>query len=123
MHIAVVTVQPLLQSISLRICELSASIRLAPDIYAIKIIGITISFAGKPRIKASRIIPSSPMILPTGSKKSASIMRIDVSFIEQLASTQIRSPAGAAVIQALPRTKMVLSNIDRTITFPICGQR
>lgn len=84
-----------------------------------RIIGITISFAGKPRIKARRIMPSRPMILPTGSRKFAIVIRIEVSFTEQFARIQIRSPAGAAVIHALPSTKMVLSNIERTITFPI----
>ena len=34
---------------------------------------------------------------------------------------QITNPAGAATLIALPRTNKVLSNIDLTITLPICG--
>ena len=37
------------------------------------------------------------------------------------ARSHIRSPAGAAAAQALPKTKIVLSKMERTMTFPICG--
>ena len=39
------------------------------------------------------------------------------------AISQMTSPAGAATAAALPRTKSVRSNTDRTSTFPICGFR
>ena len=35
------------------------------------------------------------------------------------AISQMTSPAGAATAAALPRTKSVLSKIERTITLPI----
>lgn len=39
------------------------------------------------------------------------------------AKSHITSPAGAATTAALPSTKSVRSNIERTITLPICGRR
>lgn len=38
-----------------------------------------------------------------------------------LANNQITRPAGAATEIALPNTNRVLSNIELTKTFPICG--
>ena len=40
-----------------------------------------------------------------------------------LAISQMTSPAGAATTTALPRTNRVLSKMERTSTFPICGFR
>lgn len=37
------------------------------------------------------------------------------------ANNQITRPAGAATAIALPSTNKVLSKIERTKTFPICG--
>ena len=39
------------------------------------------------------------------------------------ARSHIISPHGAAAVQALPRTKIVLSKIERTKTLPNCGRR
>ena len=39
----------------------------------------------------------------------------------KFAMSQITIPAGAATLTALPNTNNVLSNIERTKTFPICG--
>ena len=39
--------------------------------YAIMMIGMTISLAGNPRIKAIRITPSNPISCANGSKKAA----------------------------------------------------
>lgn len=89
--------------------------------YIIKMSGNTISFAGKPNINAVSIIPSSPMILPKGSKKSAMCSKIDKPFIVVFEATQIINPAGAATVMALPKTNSVLSKIDRMIIFEICG--
>ena len=44
-----------------------------------------------------------------------------IPFIFKFAIIQIIIPAGAATAIALPSTNSVLSNIERTNTFPICG--
>ena len=43
--------------------------------------------------------------------------------IVKFASSQIKSPAGAATAAARPNTNRVLSKTERTITLPICGRR
>ena len=86
-------------------------------------IGITISLAGKPRINAIRITPSSPISLANGSRNSAQAFNRLVSPHFILATSHISSPAGAATAAALPSTNRVRSKIDRTITFPISGRR
>lgn len=85
--------------------------------------GITISFAGKPSMNASRISPSMPRNLPGASRNEARCMSMVLPHTDVLASTQIISPAGAATAQALPKTKIVLSKMERTITLPIWGLR
>ena len=74
-------------------------------------------------MKAAMIIPSTPIILPKGSKNSTKYFSNEVSPQFIFASIQIIAPAGAATMIALPRTNMVLSNIERIITLPIFGFR
>ncbi len=67
------------------------------------------------------MVPSKPNNFPNGSKKAAQCDNNVASPAVTFAKIQIMNPAGAATITALPKTKMVLSNKDLTITFPICG--
>lgn len=115
-EIAVIEVHPWDNRRDFSSVKLPNSKRLPVDIYAIIIMGTTISFAGKPKIKASRITPSSPNNLANGSKNSEQIARILASPIITLAISQIISPAGAATNTALPRTNRVRSNKERRIT-------
>ncbi len=66
---AVSQVHPLLTSKVFNSFRLPSSRMLPVAMYAIMIIGTTISFAGKPRIKANRITPSSPKSCAKGSRK------------------------------------------------------
>lgn len=84
---------------------------------------ITQAFAGNPRIKASSMTPSIPMTWANGSRNPEQCARSVASPTEILAISQMMSPAGAATTIARPRTNRVLSKIERTITFPICGFR
>ena len=94
----------------------------SPDaVYAIIAIGITISLAGKPSIKAVNITPSNPISLAKGSKKSVIYLSNETSETFIFASNHITIPAGKATTTALPSTYKVLSNIERTIVFPIFG--
>ena len=85
--------------------------------------GMTSSFAGKPRMNASRITPSIPNTRAAGSKNAVMCDRIAVFPICTLASSQMSTPAGAATAAALARTNSVRSRTLRTITRPICGMR
>ena len=85
------------------------------------IMGITISLAGKPSIKAIRITPSRPIVLAKGSKAFVHIFKMVLSPIVILAISQIIRPAGADIRIALFKTNNVLSNIDLIITFVIWG--
>ena len=78
--------------------------------------------AGKPSIKASKITPSIPIKRAKGSKNEEQCVKMVVPPIEIFAISHIMSPVGAAITIALPRTKRVRSNIERTITFPTCGR-
>ena len=97
--------------------------KLAWDRYAIMIIGITISFAGSPKINANKITPSIPMSLAGISSTPAKYDNNVILLIFQFAITQRRIPAGAAVKTARPSTNIVLSKTERIITLPICGLR
>ena len=97
--------------------------RFPRDRYPIKINGSTISFAGNPNKNASRITPSIPMKRPSGSRKPAQCIRMVCSPTAIFAAHQIKSPAGAAAMIALPKTNKVRSSTERMITFPICGLR
>jgi hypothetical protein len=96
------------------------SVRFPLAVYAIIMIGTTISLAGMPSIKANIITPSSPRILPKGSKNSVHRDSILLSPVFVLASSHITSPAGADIITALPRITSVLLQKDRISVFPIC---
>ena len=72
-------------------------------------------------MNASNITPSSPIRFANGFKKVEVCIKIEVLLICILAIIQINSPAGIAIITALPSTNKVLSNIDLIITLPICG--
>lgn len=71
---AVTDVHPFCVKSSRKTEVFSRFIREDCAVYAIMIIGTTISFAGNPKIKAIRIIPSSPKSLPNGSKNAAQIL-------------------------------------------------
>lgn len=120
-HIAVVSVQPLSTNNIFNIAKSSISTNIPVSIYVIIIIGITISFAGNPKINAIRITPSNPINFANGSKKSEQYLIRDISLNVILLINHIISPAGIAITIALPNTKKVLSKIDLTITFTICG--
>ena len=79
--------------------------------------------AGKPRIKAMRMMPSSPIRVPRGSRKPAMCIRRLSPPTVRLARSQITRPAGAATATARPRTNRVRSKMERTMTFPGWGRR
>ncbi len=85
--------------------------------------GTTISFAGKPNIKANKIAPSRPIALPNGSRMFVACDRSDMSPTCTFAKSQITSPAGAATAAARFKICSVLSKIDRTIIAPTSGRR
>ena len=66
---AVSQVQPLSANNIFNSAKFSYSTRLPRHKYAMIIMGITISFAGNPRIKATNMTPSSPKIFANGSRK------------------------------------------------------
>lgn len=92
-------------------------------IYAIIMIGTTISFAGKPKIKAMSITPSNPISWANGSKNPLQCASMVTPPIDTFAISHIINPAGAAITMALPNTNNVRSKMERTITFPTCGVR
>lgn len=122
-QIPVVQLHPFATKIFFISKTLVISVKLPCAKYAIIIIGMTISFAGKPRMNAIKITPSSPISFANGSRKSAQVFSRLVSPHLILATSQISNPAGAATAAALPSTNRVRSKIDRTITFPISGRR
>ena len=114
---AVIKVHPLFTNNS-RICIIfPVSVKQPFAVYAIIAIGITISLAGNPKINAMRRIPSRPISLANGSRKFAQIFKTLKLPILTFAKIHIIRPAGAATATALPRTNIVLSKIDLTITF------
>ena len=118
---AVNQVQPLLTNRVFNSVKFSYSTKLPLHKYAIIIIGITISLAGKPNINAINITPSNPNSFAKGSKKLEMWFKMLISEIITLDNIHSIIPAGAATIMALPKTNSVLSNIDRIITLPNCG--
>lgn len=120
---AVKMVQPFSKNKFLIIARLLISVNKEPPEYAKNISGRTISLAGSPKIKAIKITPSSPKILPNGSKNEAQMLSSVCPFIKMLALSQIINPAGIAAITALPKTNKVLSNTECIIVFKICGLR
>lgn len=85
--------------------------------------GTTISLAGKPRRKASRMMPSRPMRAPRGWRKPARWSRMLCPPTVTLAAVQMMSPAGAATSTARPSTNSVRSRMERTSTCPTWGAR
>lgn len=118
---AVSQVQPLSIKSRFSSDKLAISIILPFDRYAIIMTGITISFAGKPRINAIRITPSRPMSFPKGSRKFEQCVNMLMLPIVMFAISHIIRPAGAATLIALPRTNNVRSNSDLIIILPIWG--
>ncbi len=120
---AVVTVQPLEIS-SVRSSVSDSNSNILPDaIYAIMMMGNTISLAGKPKINAKSTMPSKPSSAANGSKKSAQTDKSVPPPTEILANSQMTIPAGAATLTARPSTNKVRSNTERTITLSTCGRR
>ena len=87
-------------------------------VMVIRIIGISNSFAGSDKIKARRMIPFMPNILPIGSMKRAIICNQP-----KFPRIHRRIPAGAATFSARPAICRVLSKSDRTRICPILGRR
>ena len=121
--IAVNVFHPFCNSKSLIKVRFVISVSTEPPEYAIIIIGTTISFAGKPKMKAISITPSSPKILPIGSKNCDAAVSSEIPPTVILLISHIISPAGTAAIIARESTNSVRSKTDRTITFIICGRR
>ena len=67
-HMAVLAVHPLARKRARRLSVLIISPITVDDVYAIIMIGITISFAGRASTNARRMTPSSPKSLAKGSK-------------------------------------------------------
>lgn len=120
-QIAVIYVHPWLTNKSFNCTKSLISVITPVDKYVIIMIGITISLAGKPNINANKITPSNPITLANGSKKLEQVVSKDTPPRFVFARIHINNPAGAATTIALPNTKRVLSQIERTMTFPICG--
>ena len=118
---AVKTVQPFSKNSSFISAKERASDIVPCDKYAITIIGSTVSFAGKPRIKAKSMVPSSPIVLANGSRSEDTEESNVFPPIVIFANIHIIRPAGAATAAALPRTKSVLSKMERTITLKKSG--
>ena len=72
-------------------------------------------------MNARRITPSSPIKLPSGSRKSAITLRSIELPTFMFASTHITSPAGAATATARSRTKKTFSFTVCHIIFKNCG--
>ena len=118
---AVTHVQPLSTSSWRSSIKFGISVIVPCARYAMIAIGITISFAGNPNIKAINIIPSSPMRRAKGSRKFAQYFNKVTSPTVTFANIQITNPAGAATAAARPKTKSVLSQMERTMIRPTCG--
>lgn len=122
-HTAVTQVHPFWVSSAESEANESYSNRLPWERYVIRMMGMTISLAGRPRMNAIRITPSRPKKRANGSRNAvpwaSSVSPPTFTF----ASIQIISPAGAAMTTARLNTNSVLSNMERTMTLPICGLR
>jgi len=71
--------------------------------------------------KARIITPSTPNIIPNGSKKSIKYSKIDKLFIFKLTTHQITKPAIADTFTALPKTNIALVFILVKIVLIILG--
>ena len=88
-EMAVAVVQPFATSRVRSSWSVSNSKILPEDIYAIMIIGKTISLAGIPKINAKSTTPSKPKRRANGSKKSAQICKRVLSPMCRLANSQM----------------------------------
>ena len=79
-------------------CGRESSERLPCTMYVMMRIGTTISFAGRPRIKASKMAPSRPRIRPIGSSACAQCESRLAPPTSTLARIHSSRPAGAANI-------------------------
>lgn len=120
---AVIQVHPLSVRSVFRTFKSFISRRLPSAIYAIIMIGTTISFAGKPSMNASSITPSKPISLANGSRNPEQCASNVIPLMFTFAISHIRRPAGAATITARLRTNSVRSNTDLTRTRHSCGLR
>ena len=93
---AVIMLQPFSKNKFLIMARSPISVNKEPPEYAKNISGRTISLAGRPKIKAIKITPSSPKILPNGSKNAAQMLSRVCPFIKMFALSQIINPAGIA---------------------------
>lgn len=85
--------------------------------------GITISLAGRPRMKDIRITPSKPMRAAKGSRAEAQRFRRLIPFRRRLAMSQISIPAGMAAVIARPKTNRVRSGMERIRILQSRGRR
>ena len=85
--------------------------------------GIISSAAGRANRNASISVPSMPAKRPMGSSRCVSRSKTLIPPISTAPDSQISAPAGAAAETARPRTKIVRSNTERTMTRPTCGIR
>lgn len=81
-HKAVVAVQPFAVSSAARSASDPVSTSVPTDKYPISVRGSTISLAGNPRIKASKITPSKPMQRPMGSRAWAHRVKRDAGDLD-----------------------------------------
>ncbi len=116
---AVIQVQPFATKSSFKTDKSLISRMLPSAIYAMIMMGTTISLAGNPRINARRMTPSKPMSLANGSRKPEQWASRVAFPTDILAKSQMTIPAGAATEIARPNTNKVRSNMERTMTLPI----
>ena len=119
-QIAVMYVQPFLISNNFNEVK-SRDVNFDSFIYIIMAMGITISFAGNPRINASSMTPPRPNVFANGSKNKDICFITDKPFMLIFESIHISSPIGADMITARANIWSVLSNMERIITLPILG--
>ena len=79
---------------------------------SIRMVGITISFAGIAMMYATRMIPDRPSAKPNGSRAPIRPSASDASPARMLLSSQITAPAGAANTTARQSTISVRSMIE-----------
>ena len=107
---AVSHVQPFAARIRPKDASPVVSVSAVDDEYAMRRMGRTISFAGRPRMKAVRMNPSSPITRAAG----CSVWAVDVRMLApagvvMLARAHTTAPAGAATINARRSTRSVRS--------------
>ena len=122
-HTAVFRVQPFCTSNRRTWSMAPVSDRVDADIYVISIMGMTISLAGVPSIKAISITPSSPNMDAKGWRKREHTFSMHSPLYDIFDISHMTRPAGTATATALPNTKSVLSATERMMMSPIFGLR